>query len=459
MITFKEAFYKSSKITNKAIINNLKNLIQSSIKEKQSNTSYLNQNNSSQFLCKSNISYYNEVQQYKDLSYLNILSDRLNFTQIEKESNMMITEYKKIYGEFDPLVLDAEIYKAFSTFLKSPSFAYSANLILDIIVKAFLVENPYIQIKAVAYLSMFYLNTGQTIIAKELIIYAMKQFEINNIKCTHLLFLILELHSNVDKKPASSSLYKDYKSSIEAQISQININKNLFINDDQLNIKNIVTFSQYAMFQNNESRVIICESELFKNIKLLDLSIKINESILSAVEYVHYDINSNNYILHLNSIKLNLGYGYHYKALLSKLANRDLIINKLNDKATYYIKNYNIEIIKSKLSTLGFYITISNINEARELLSELDNSTFNFSDYPILHMSYLFSKIQLMILIGKVKKENTLGKVIEYYREFVAVHGDYFNQEISEKMYLLNMILKNNDLKSVIMSSSNQQQV
>lgn len=458
MITFKEAFYSSSKITNKAIINNLKSLIQSSIKELQSNTSYLNKNNSSLFLSNSDISYYNEVQQYKDLSYLNILSDRLNFSQIEKESTSIIQQYKKIYDEFDPLVLDTEIYKAFSTFPKSPSFAYSANTMLEIIVKAFLIDNPYIQIKAVAYLSMFYLNTGQTIIAKELIQYAMKQFELNNIKCTHLLFLILELHSNVDKKPTSSSLYKDYKTSIEAQLSQSSISKNLFINGDQLNIKNIITYAQYGIFQSNESRIIISENQLFKNIQLLDSSIKINESILSAVEYVHYDINSNKYIPHLNSIKLHLGYGYHYKAILSKLSNRDLMIDKLNDKANFYIKNYNIEIIKSKLATLACYITISNIIEAREIVNELDNSSFIFSDYPILNMNYLFSKIQLMILIGKVKKENTLGKVIEYYREFVAIHGDYFNQEISEKMYLLNMILKNNDLKSVIASSSNIQQ-
>ena len=159
----------------------------------------------------------------------------------------------------------------------------------DILITSIMIDNHYLQVKALFYIASLYFHVGERTIATELIEYTLKEYEYKKLSCRTLLFSLIDLHTTLSHK--LNPLVKEFMKNLESLIGEQALpSKGHFINSkNELNQEAFILFYQYSIIKFNLALRLKSPQTLYENMNDIEYSTQVLDSMLQAISYINYD--------------------------------------------------------------------------------------------------------------------------------------------------------------------------
>lgn len=511
MLQFKPIYLKRS--SSKAIIQLLNSSIISSIKSIQegSDFEYIKSSNKSNFMdidLKMPKMYYSQIKLFPGYTNFYKKIEEVNYKESINRGNSLIKQYidQGKYNMYDPFILDIRLNLELMKFYTYSTFPKAIESILEIISISKMNSNTYIYVKSLLYLSTFYLLSGENFLGKEILLFAISQYESNHINCSDLLFKIIDLYTKNFHDTNKVVSYKQFFNKLKQRcVEYKDLNKSIFIesNNSNSNISDIlkkyevIFHIQNASIKMNLSKHLSSPSEIYENVENIKYSIKVYEEIINSLYSIDQSLttlysfkqysnqindtsrtNENGKVLllnlsdssklsnekyndvpYLNMINYNLGTCYFFKGCLNLISQRDVIAEEYFKKSKELFSSNFFEHINISLALIKFNIISNNYIKSEELIDEFDKLFLSKIDsLPVLQLNYYFFKIYHLLNENKIKtdgRSEVLEKILNTYKLFRDLNAVYFSHsQTSENLCLVNRLLEENGLKSVVNSYS-----
>lgn len=448
MLVFKESYFKSGK--TKQLLKSFKSTIQLKCSQLEKNKLDLSNINSSSFMktnSKDPINYWKEVEKFNGKLAVHSFIDNQEFDRAVSKCDELLRSYNLMYNNLDPIVLDTQLDKIYSSLTYSTNFTKIFDQYSEILAQSLYTKNFYMSTKCIVYLSKAYLDIGQFKFAGELADYALKLYKQSKLECTHILYLILEIITRVNEPKTAiyRSVQTSYIDQLQKEVSKYGHTKLDFISlTGEIKTSNMMNYFQNASLTLNESKYLVTRGLIYRNIEANSKSINILDGLLQANDQIS---SSDKYIPYSGSYRMLMAYANYYRACFMLEAHREAISSKLFEKAFLYVKTYEYENLKMNLSKLAYSIFKYDIDTSEKELNRLKE--MNFQRYPIVQLNLLNLELKYLMIMPK-EDNKKLNKIIEKYSELIKFHEQYIGQPYSELVYNINNELSNAGLKSVI---------
>lgn len=511
MLQFKPIYLKRS--SSKSIIQLLNSSIILSIKsiQERSDFEYIKSSNKSNFMSinqKRPKMYYVEIKSFPGYTNFHKKFEEVNYKESINIGNSLIKQYigEGKYNIYDPFILDIRLNLELMKFYTYSTFPKAIESILEIISISKINSNSYIYVKSLLYLSTYYLLSGENFLGREILLFTISEYESNQINCHDLLFKIIDLYTKNFHDANKVVSYKQFIEKLKRRcVEYKDLNKSIFIesNNSRLNLSDILKYEvifhiQNASIKMNLSKHLSSPREIYENFENIQYSIKVYEEIISCLYSIDQSFttlysfkqSSNqvddtsrtsdkgkvlllnlsdssklsnekyNDIPFLNMINYNLGSCYFFKGCLNSISQRDVIAEEYFKKSKELFSSNFFEHINISLALIKFNIVSNNYIKSEELIEEFEKLFLNkIESLPVFQLNYYFLKIYHLLNENKIKTEGrseVLERILNTYKLFRDLNAVYFSHsQTSENLCLVNRLLEQNGLKSVVNSYSN----
>lgn len=322
------------------------------------------------------------------------------------------------YSSLDPLILSTEIENSMMQANLSCKFNEIKNKIIEEISKTLLINNPHLTTKAYTALAYLYILSSQTRSSIATLEHAYKLYRVNKINDVYLYIRILDIFSHFPDKSNRALKTMSLQLSYDKEFKESTLFQNI------LKIKTLKsTFRFYKMWEN--LKVI---DDVLKNLSDKNLNEKTKAYAFlkkwSYFELIGRDATSGYY---LDEFKNILQKNYPHDSLES---------GKLNFAVFYELIGQNKK--KQAKDFLNKIIAVMPCFQSSYGSSK--NSNINTFSLTIKDMN---------VFISAFSEEN-VPDVQKKYEEFINLHKNYFDNEESEMLFDLNIILNTYGYSNVI---------